>query len=344
MKRRLTELVCSPEKFSESQMARLMTDEFNTEFSRDSVHNKILDLDLRTLTSKPVANIMPYFNKYRSIIEGDNPPAKSVAIKDNQIYVALNRPKLKILHLGDLHIPFQDDEQVQAALNRNLSADLVVTTEVSDCYSLSRFNKNLSIPFEIEVDNVIRYFEYLNDNFPLTFVMAGNHEARVSSNFSRGIQPSLQFLVKDNMLKVLAKPFKNVIVFDLPILQVNDAIFTHAEFFSKTDLKAGTTAAAFLNEWKTSLDIRDYRVVLQSHTHMLGSTYRNGGDLKIMETGCLCKVPDYAIQGFYSKPQVNGYVTLVQRDGITDFDLTREWSFITPMYVHNWNPAEDIGV
>jgi hypothetical protein len=203
-----------------------MIEEFGENFSRDAVHNKILRLDLRALINRPIADIMPYYNKYRDIIESDEYTYPKVYdLAADKVVIEFQKPKLKILYLGDPHIPFQEDEQIQTAVNRNLTADVVVTNEVADCYSISRFNKNLSIPFEVEVDNIIRYFEFLNDTFPLVFVLVGNHDKRVSKIFMKGVPPSLMFLVEENMLKLLAKPFSHIIVTEQPYLQINDAEF-----------------------------------------------------------------------------------------------------------------------
>jgi hypothetical protein len=330
--KRLTELVCDVEHYSESQIAKILTSEFDEEFTRDAVHNKIIRLSLRSLLDRPVPNIMPYYTKHKDIIEDDAVLDKICALEPNQMYIEIPKNNLKILHLGDPHIPFQNDEQIQVAINRHAAADVVVTTELLDCYSLSRFNKNLSVPFEIEVDGAVRYLETLSENFPFVIVMSGNHDRRIDKTFMRGIPPSLLWLVKGSILDMLAKPFPNVIVADSPLIQINDVIFAHAEQFSKIDLKVGVNVRSFLNEWKTTLGLRDFRLVIESHTHMMGATYR-GGDLKIMESGCLCKVPQYAVAGFYSKPQTNGYIVIVQKNGCTDFNLTREYVFPTEKYV-----------
>ena len=333
--RRLTELVCDPERYSESQIAKIMTDEFDEEFTRDAVHNKILRLSVRSLLDRPIPDRMPYYSAYKDIIEGiEDEPEKVLELQPNQMYLELPKETLKILHLGDPHIPFQCDDQIQIAMNRNASADVVLTTEVIDCYSISRFNKNLSVPFEVEIDNAVRYFETLSENFPLIIVTSGNHDKRIDKAFMKGIPPALLWLVKGSILKLLAKPFPNIIVSETPVLQINDAVFAHAEFFSKVDLKAAMNVRGFLSEWKDTLSLRDFRLVIESHTHMVGATYRSG-NLKVMESGCLCKVPDYSVMGFYSKPQTNGYVVVVQKDGVTDFNLTREYVFPTEKYVPN---------
>lgn len=331
---RLSELANDPEDYSESQIAKIMSEEFDELFSRDAVHNKLSRLEYQTtLIDKPRPE-MPYFSKYEEIIKGDEVP-KNFELEGPCVEIL--KEKLKILHLGDLHIPFQVDEQIQTAVNRNRTADIAVTVEVSDCYSISRFNKNLSIPLELEIDYVLRYFEFLNETFPLTLVLSGNHQKRVSREIMKKIHPSLLFLMDGDLMSKLAKPFERVVVCSSPILQINDAIFTHSETFSKVDLKAAVNVYQLIQEWKDVLSLRDYRLILQSHTHMLGTTYR-GGHCKLMESGCLCYVPDYAIQGFYSKPQTNGYVVVIQKDGVTDFNLTREYMFDVPAYKANYNP------
>ena len=335
--RRLVELLTAPEGYSEYTIADILNSEFDLSISRDAVHNKIRRTNLRSLLDRPITDIMPYYTKYRPVIDGDVQAPKKILDLGESSYLETQKPKLKILYLGDLHIPFQIDEQVQTAINRNLSADILVTAEVADCYSISRFNKSMSIPFEVEVDNIIRFFETVSNIFPLVVVIGGNHSERISKVFQKGIPPSLLFLVEDNLLDVLARPFHNVVIVTSQFFQINDAMFTHAEQFSKVDMKAAVNVYNTLNEWKNTLGLGEYRCLVQSHTHMLGSAYR-GSSYKLMESGCLCYIPDYSVQGFYSRPQTNGYVVIVQNNGVTDFDLAREYFFETPRYKPNYNP------
>ena len=332
---RLSELKNDPEGYSENDIAEIMTKEFGEFYSRDAIHNKFHRLDNKpTLIEKPRPE-MPYFSKYEELIKGEALPK---VFDFYGPYVEISKEKLKVLHLSDTHIPFQIDEQIQTAINRNKTADVVVAVEVSDCYSISRFNKNYSIPLEFEIDYVLRYFEYLNETFPVVLVLAGNHQKRISKELMKRIHPSLLFLMESDLIETLAKPFSHIIICKTPILQINDTIFTHAETISKVDLKASVNVYQMIQEWKDVLDLKDYSCIIQSHTHMLGTTYR-GGQCKIMESGCLCYIPDYSIDGFYSKPQTNGYIVIVQKFGVTDMNLTREYTFGTPVYEPNFNPV-----
>jgi hypothetical protein len=337
---RLSELANDPENFSESQIAKVMSDEFGEIFTRDAVHNKLNRLEDQTVLLDKPRPEMPYFSKYEDVIKGE---ATQKVFDIDGSYVEFMKDRLKILHLGDPHIPFQIDEQIQTAVNRNKTSDLVVTVEVADCYSVSRFNKNLSIPLEFEIDYVLRYFEFLNESFPLTIVLVGNHQKRISKELMKKIHPSLLFLLDGDLMTKLAKPFGRIAVCKSPILQINDTIFTHAETFSRVDLKSGVGVYQMIQEWKNTLNLHDYHCLIQSHTHMLGATYR-GGHCKIMESGCLCYVPDYAVENFYSKPQTNGYIVIVQNSGIVDMNLTREFTFGSPVYKPNWNPVGGYGL
>jgi hypothetical protein len=327
--RRLTELSTDPEKYSGSRIASIMSEEFGEVFSRDAVHNKITRLELRTLVDKPITNPMPYYDKYKDIITGElEAPEKILKIGKDDAYLENKKSRLKILHLGDLHIPFDLGELVQTAVNRNLTADIVVTSEIMDCYALSRFIKEDNVPLETEIDNTVRYFEYLSETFPIIIAIEGNHGRRISKEICKNTPTSIRFLTESNMLRVLARPFKNIIVVDKPYFQINDTVFVHAEMFSKIDLKAAVSVYSFLQEWKETLKLRPFRLILEAHTHMMGATYR-AGNVKIMETGCLCGTQKYAIDKFYSKPHTCGYVTIIQNNGVSDFNLSREFVFDT---------------
>jgi hypothetical protein len=245
--------------------------------------------------------------------------------------------------LGDLHIPFQVDNQIDLACKRNLNADVIVTSEVCDCYSISRFTKEINIPLHHEIDLIVRYFEFLSNTFDdkLIFVVGGNHASRVGKAITSNIPPSLLFLTNQNLLSVLAKPFPNIIVVDSFYLQINDTVFAHVETFSKVDMKAGVTTYNFFNEWKKTLGLKDFRCVIEGHVHKLAVSYHDD-DVKIIEGGALCYVPDYAVEKYYSRPQTNGYVVVQQINGETDFNLTREYQLEGQKYIPRYNPIKII--
>jgi len=341
---RLVELRHDPEEFSEREIASILTDEFGFVVSRDAVHNKLTRLQIVRLSDSVIPPPMPYYDKYSGIISssGRGRP-KTYSLSQDTFSIKLDKEKLKILYLGDLHIPFQIDEQIDIACQRNLNADVVVTSEVCDCYSISRFTKEINVPLHHEIDLIVRYFEFLNNTFPdkLIFVVGGNHADRVGKAFTHNMPSSLLFLANENLLELLAKPFENIIVIDNFYMQINDAVFAHVETFSRVDLKAAVNVYNFFNSWRNTLNLNEFKLVVQGHTHMLGTSYHDD-NLKVMEGGCLCGIPDYAVGKFYSRPQTNGYVVVQQRKGITDFNLTREYILEGQKYIPRFNPIKII--
>lgn len=325
------------EGHSESKIADQLSKEFGMFTTRDAIHNKLARINESKggLQKRQIHSIMPWYDKYKSIIEGEGIPKEHSV---NHYVLDIPEKFLKILYIGDLHIPFQLDEQIEEACDNNINADVVVTAEVMDCYSLSRFRKNLSVPLEQEIDWTVRYFEYLNEKFDRVIVVGGNHINRISRSFMDSVPTPLLFLVREDMLELLAKPFPHINVVNQVCFQINDTVFAHAELFSRVDLKAGMRAYDFFNEWKDALGLKDFRCVVQGHTHMMGVGYR--ANMKVMEGGCLCRVPDYAIEKFYSKPQQNGYVVIRQNNGYTDFNKSREFVFQLQKYIPNFNPTK----
>ena len=341
---RLIELRHDPETYSEREIASILTDEFGFVVSRDAVHNKLTRLQVTQLSDSVVPHPMPYYDKYSGIItsEGRGKP-KSYSFSQDTFSIKIDKEKLKILYLGDLHIPFQVDSQIDLACQRNIAADVVVTSEVCDCYSISRFTKEINVPLHHEIDLIVRYFEFLSTTFcdKLVFVIGGNHAERVGKAFTHNVPPSLLFLTNQNLLELLAKPFENIIVVDGFYFQINDAIFAHVETFSKVDLKSAINVYTFFNSWRNTLNLNDFKLVIQGHTHMLGISYHDD-NLKVIEGGCLCTIPDYAVEKFYSRPQTNGYVVVQQKDGVTDFNLTREYILDGQKYIPKFKPIKVI--
>lgn len=337
--KRLIELVSrdvEPDKIAQS-----LTEEYGILVTRDAVYAKTRLLRnegvFTDLVDTPKSVLMPYYERYREIYEGADDPDKIIDVPKNNVIQFSIRPRLKILHLGDMHIPFEVEEQVQEAINLSATADICVASEISDFYSISRFNKNFSIPLEVEIDKIIRLYEFLSSKFPYVFVIQANHDNRVGRQFT-DLPPALALLVKtSNMLKYLARPFANIAVVDQWYIQINDTIFAHAEAFSSVDMKVGVKVRDWMRDWTEALDLQPFRCIVQGHVHQLGVTYRNG--TKIIESGCLCYQPDYSVERLYARPQVNGFVEVVQDHGRTNFELTREHRFETPVYKARYNPV-----
>jgi len=323
------------------RIAEILSEEYNTKVTRDAVYAKTRLLResgaFTELSDKPKSVLMPYYEKHREVYESEEVIEKTFEVPENNVIMFSLKPRMKILHLGDLHMPFEVEDQVQTAINMSATSEICVASEISDFYSISRFNKNFSIPLEVEIDKIIRLYELLSSKFPYTIVIQANHDNRVGRQFTDLPSALLPLVKTSNMLKFLARPFSNIVVIDQWYLQINDCIFAHAEAFSTVDMKVGVKVRDWMCDWTETLGLQPFRCVVQGHVHQLGVTYRNG--TKIMEAGCLCYSPDYSVERLYARPQVNGYVEVVQEHGITNFESSREHRFSTPIYTQRFNPV-----
>lgn len=270
------------------------------------------------LSIKPPSQL-PYIAKYWDYINGEKKSVPKVQLPEPHVY----KGRAKILYAGDIHFPFEDEMAIEEALLPNVDASLFITSEVMDCYSLTPFYKKENVSLEAEMDKTLRFFEYVSERFPLTIVLAANHDQRITRIIGRRLPASLVFLCETNLVRLLARPFRNVIVKEDWWHQVGDVIYAHAPTYSKVDMKAGFNAYQYFLEWGDTLDINPFSVIVQGHTHFLGTFYRP--TKKVIEAGCLCELlPYWKRVGFSSKPWTQGYAVIVQEDGKAILDLCRE--------------------
>jgi len=318
--RRLIELDNDQEITSIVEILNLLKEEFPEEdFTYDSVQGRLYRLkQCGGLVEKP-RPFMPYFEKYKEYIAGEKKHKKV------KLSIAKEWPvrRSKILHLCDLQIPFENEEAIQKAIDSHITADFVVMSEVLDCYSLSSFWKRQNVPFEIEIEKTLRLFEYLNETFPVIFLLKSNHDDRVGKSLTKRIPSSLLFMTDFHILEVLSRPFKNIYFVGDWFIQIGDALFCHADTSSAVDMKTGYNLLLYFYEWGKTLGIKDFSIIVQGHTHYLGSLHRPG--IKIFEGGCLCGELDWHRERYHKKPWTLGYVAVTQENGKSILNLCREY-------------------
>jgi len=302
--------------YSEAEMADIITEETGINVSRNVVHGRVYRHKTTSGLEEKPRTILPYFTKYEHYIRGTVPPVAKVD------YDVSSGP-LKILVLNDLHTPFQHEEAVEAALVANKSPDIVVTSEVTDMYSVTSFAKYQHVSFEQEVEEIIRWFEYLSENYPLIIAIGGGHERRLPKYVLSRIKSDMLFLVETDILKVLARPFGNIIVTTNPWYQINDALFTHIDKHSATiPMRSADKVHAWVQAWRPHLeDISDYSILVQAHSHHSGII--NLPDVQLVETGCLQRIPEWVMYRTPMLPWTHGWCVVYQNDGVTDLNATQ---------------------
>jgi hypothetical protein len=105
--------------------------------------------------------------------------------------------------------------------------------------------------------------------------------------------------------------------------QIGDALFMHAEKWSKVPGAAMRAIDEWVTDFEDAIDLKDYRVLVQAHTHAL-SWFPWKANRLLIECGCLCRAQGYQFTArIGGRPQRRGYVYLEQVDGKTDINRSR---------------------
>lgn len=242
----------------------------------------------------------------------------------------------RIAIVSDLHIPFHDVDAVGAMFARTKGFDrLLVNGDLMDSYSLSRFTKFEPVPITMEMAGVDAFLAKASAWYPKIDVSDGNHDGPRFEKLIRGQLDleaihAIEYLTGGNLslIRCAAKRYKNVAFPKLHIgrhkvgwfQQCGDVIVTHAEKFSKVPGSALRGIEEWLSDRRDTLGLRPWRVLIQAHTHQMG-LFPWHADQYLIEGGCLCSTHGYQLgAAIAGRPQRLGFVTLTQRDGVTDID------------------------
>lgn len=247
--------------------------------------------------------------------------------------------RLKIVVVSDIHAPFHDVPALTHIAKAEADADVcVVLGDLGDGYSLSRFVKYETVPYEAELAAITQILERFSETWPLVKLLEGNHDsARLERRLRDQLPPDFVSAILSmtggtlSPLVAIAKRLPNVELAGLTVgarrvswmTQIGDAIFCHAEKFSRVPGAALRSIEEWLRDNESHLTLNPWRVVIQAHTHQL-AWFPIGADKLLVECGCLCTLPGYALQAKVGgRPQRTGYVTLTQVDGKTDIDSVK---------------------
>ena len=245
----------------------------------------------------------------------------------------------KILVLSDPHIPFHNIALIKKVVNEHKDADtLIIPGDFLDCYSVSRFSKKFDIPLKEELTQATSVLDWLAEKFPQIIILEGNHTDRVRKHFDSRISHDLMFLVQYDVLDLISRKYKNVEVVKDKYTFPNDngeveighfkvigkdCLIGHFERSSIIPIRAAQYSYQWIANWGEHFGIKNIRLFLTGHTHRLSKYPLNNGIPVIGETGTVCKIQDYAIDGGakYSA-HLNGYWIIYQDDGVTDLNAS----------------------
>lgn len=202
--------------------------------------------------------------------------------------IIVKQKMINIVSLNDVHIPFQDDEAVNAAIDfcGKIQPDIIVSHEFNDAYALSRFNKDPDrlTGLQDELDETSRCFSTIRGACKKSRILhlQSNHTDRLKK-YLWSQAPALKCLRCLDMNELLG--LNKYEIEYLPYFIYRDFMWKHGNRVNKY------SAYTAKNEFE-----RENVSGTSGHTHRLGIHYRTtrGGYYLWMESGCLCSLnPEY---------------------------------------------------
>lgn len=301
---------------------------------------KMIDLDALRSTKRPQPNprlpvtadecweVLDHFIGRKRIPKGK--PPKYVSKSLQRIVVA-----------GDFHAPFHDPEVVATMLADEAprTDTLIVSGDLMDFYSISRFLKYERVSIEQEIAATDALLGQLSAAFPDVLIVSGNHDSqRFEKQLRTLLAPEMMHVIELltggnlSVIHMLAKRYKNVRFAPQAagnhslgwMTQVGDLLVTHAEKFSRVPGAALRQIDEGLTDFDHVYALKPWRVLVQAHTHAGHSGIPWKADRLLVESGCMCHVHGYQMTArMGGRPQRQGYVTLTQTNGKTDVNSVK---------------------
>jgi UDP-2,3-diacylglucosamine pyrophosphatase LpxH len=245
----------------------------------------------------------------------------------------------KIVVIPDIHAPFHEEGMLAALIARESDADMAVCIgDISDAYSLSTFTKYRAMPFSEEWASVTAVMQAISEAFPEVQVIIGNHDARLEKRLrerlSEDMVDAVRYLAGGVLcpLTALAKRYPNVTVANHELSNgdsadwfttIGDAWFGHPERYSRVPGSALRSVDDWLADHEDDLELGRFRLICMGHTHTASMFPWRNRQL-LVECGALCQTQGYMLKPkIGGRPQIRGYLTLTQHDGVTDLNSVR---------------------
>jgi predicted phosphodiesterase len=250
------------------------------------------------------------------------PEVKGAKFSDKRIVIA-----------GDFHAPFEHTEAVALMLAETKGFDqIIVNGDLQDFYSASRFIHKEHVPIEREMAAVDALLGHFSARYPDVLIVDGNHdrprfEKALRAQLSLELMHVIEYLTGGNLsaIKVAAKRYPNVRFAPIQVgrhslawvAQEGDILCSHAEKYSKVPGSAMRVIEEWFSDQHEHLGLHPWRVLVQAHTHM-GAWFPWRADRLMVEGMCMSRIHGYQLDSkIAGRGQRLGYVTLIQRDGVT---------------------------
>lgn len=201
--------------------------------------------------------------------------------------------------LNDIHIPFQNKENLNAAIEflKSKGVDgILLNGDILDCYSMSKFLKDPRMRNMVDEFNILREFiDNLNSEFncPI-FYKIGNHEERIETSTLRNIPELINFITFENCLSDGGKfdfnEYKLTIIKDKRVIKFTDNL----SILHGHEYRVGMFSPVGIARWLYNKSRSNSAC---GHAHKKDSFSARDITQKTVETnsiGCLCELnPKY---------------------------------------------------
>jgi predicted phosphodiesterase len=263
--------------------------------------------------------------------------------KRQHLGASVSKSTQKILVVPDLHAPFHEEEMFAEMLEREADADKVIAIgDLSDSYALSTFTHYRRVSFSEEWASVTLCLQALSERYPSVELVIGNHDARLEKRLRERLTEDMVDAVRYLSggvlcpITALAKRYPNVNVARHAVANgesidwfttIGDCWLGHPEKYSRVPGAALRFVEDWLSDREYDLNLDRYRLIVMGHTHQQGAFPWRGRQL-LVEAGCLCQTAGYMLKPrIGGRPQMRGYLTFEQTDGVTDLNSVREYNF-----------------
>ena len=241
-------------------------------------------------------------------------------------------PLEKIVAIGDLHIPWVNDNVIADMLSNHSDAKtLVINGDFLDQYSVSKWSKTKQVLLRHEYEMGVSYLEQFAKIFDKVILTRGNHDSRLQSYFSNSLDPNVLFMTNPDMLQRMADgyafDYEGVLFkkhdFDNVFYKggvtgwftkIGKCLFVHPSGGSSIPMRLAVNSATYF------LEKDDFDCLVSAHSHKMGKLIWKGKLL--MESGCCCVPMDYEADAKmkYSQQAFGYCVVYMNEKGEVDFN------------------------
>lgn len=231
----------------------------------------------------------------------------------------------RILSLSDIELPYANLKMINSAVShaQALDADVcVLNGDITHSDFFSKHAKHTYISPQEEYSQLEQLVAWLSVKFRYVVLVSGNHDRMVRRFCQRAIPQydSMQFLMKDDLLDLVASKFENVLYSKNWWVKIKDVVYMHPDYFTVLPMRTPINASKIIR-----------KIGVEAAAWLMGHTHREGVytecDQVYYETGCSCLPQDY----YMSRGSIrweNAYNITEIADGKFNYNNSRnfKWS------------------